>query len=403
MAREYQTNYSSQVPYDWETRKKYLDLPFPISEFERRVKALREIMFRANLDSVLIFGNASDSGDLVYISNFIPFGRAAVIVSKEGDPTLVTDAILHGEPINSYAWMTWIHDFVPVPHDLTRFAEVLSQNLSDNKSKRVGVVGFDNIPITIWESLRKVNEIEWVNLWYEFLSMKSVRSDLEIILQREIGAITASAMKEAVKSISPGISENEIAAVAYRTMFAKGAHDRSFQTIVNSGPRGGLKHSYPTSRKIQAGDMVYLDMGAMKFGYQCDMSRTVVVGEANYEQREVLNVILNAYKVLTSMMNPETTMSEIVSKAHELEEQSGLRSKFKDRMYLGLIVHHAIATSFFELPSLGLPDVILKKNMSFAFEPMAHILDFGTAVIEDTILITDRGAESLTQYELAHW
>ena len=72
-------------------------------------------------------------------------------------------------------------------------------------------------------------------------------------------------------------------------------------------------------------------------------------------------------------------------------------------MYLGLIVHHAIATSFFELPSLGLPDVELKENMSFAFEPMAHILDFGTAVIEDTILVTKRGAESLTPYELVHW
>ena len=110
-------------------------------------------MSRKNLDSVLIFGNASDYGDLVYVSNFIPFGRAAIVVPREGDPTLVTDAILHGEPINSYAWMTWIHDFVPVPHDLARFAEVLNHILSDNKSKRVGVVGYDNIPITIWTNL----------------------------------------------------------------------------------------------------------------------------------------------------------------------------------------------------------------------------------------------------------
>ena len=233
--------------------------------------------------------------------------------------------------------------------------------------------------------------------------MKSVRSNLEINLQREIGTITASAMKEAVESISPGVTENEIVATAYKVMFAKGAHDRSFQTIVNSGPRGGLKHSYPTARKIQTDDMVYLDMGAMKSGYQIDMSRSVVAGGANEEQREVLEVILNAYNVLTSMMKPGTKMSEIISEADRLEEKSGLRRKFKDRMYLGLIVHHAIATSFFEFPSLGLPDVELKENMSFAFEPMAHFLDFGTAVIEDTILVTRCGAESLTPYELAHW
>ena len=44
------------------------------------------------------------------------------------------------------------------------------------------------------------------------------------------------------------------------------------------------------------GDLIYLDMGAMKFGYQCDMSRSVVVGGANEEQKHVLDVILNAYQ-----------------------------------------------------------------------------------------------------------
>ena len=257
-------------------------------------------------------------------------GRAAIVVSKEGNSTLVTDAILHGEPINSYAWLTWIHDFIPVPNDLNRFADVLDHILSDNKSKRVGVVGFDNIPIMIWERLKNVHEIEWVNLWLEFLTMKSIRSDLEINLQREIGAITALAMKVAIESISSGMTENEIAATAYRVMFERGAHDRSFQTIVNSRSRGGLKHSYPTARKIQTGDMIYLDMGAMKFGYQIDMSRSVVLGGANNEQRQVLDVILSAYSVLTSMMKPGRKMSEIVAKAHELEEKSGLRTKFEE-------------------------------------------------------------------------
>ena len=41
--------------------------------------------------------------------------------------------------------------------------------------------------------------------------------------------------------------------------------------------------------------------------------------------------------------------------------------------------------------------------MSFAFEPMAHILDFGTAVIEDTLLVTEGGVDSLTPLERVHW
>ena len=50
--------------------------------------------------------------------------------------------------------------------------------------------------------------------------------------------------------------------------------------------------------------MVYLDMGAVKFGYQSDMSRTVVIGGANPEQRQVLDVIENAFDTLTGMMKP---------------------------------------------------------------------------------------------------
>lgn len=361
-------------------------------------------MSRMNLDHVLIFGNAAEYGDLVYISNFIPFGRASIVIPQESEPTVVTDAILHGEPINSYAWMTWIKGFLPVSHDLNSFAESLKKILRETASpRRIGIIGYDNIPPKLWERLNSDLGAEFVDIFLDFLAFKSIRSDLEINLQHEVGRITAKAMKDAVESIIPGRSEHDVAGVAYGSMFAGGAHDRSFQTIINSGPRGGLKHSYPTDRKIQSGDLIYLDMGAMKYGYQVDMSRSVVVGGANEEQKQVLDVILNSYSQLTSMMIPGRKMSEVLARAHRLEDNSGLRVKFGDRMYLGLGVHHAIATSFFELPSLGLTDVELKENMSFAFEPMAHILDFGTAVIEDTLLITSKGAESLTPFELVHW
>ena len=94
-------------------------------------------------------------------------------------------------------------------------------------------------------------------------------------------------------------------------MVNEGAHTGGVR-IVNSGPKSGLKHSYPTTRKIARGDMVYLDMGAVKFGYQSDMSRTVVVGGANTEQRQVLDVIENAYDTLTRMMRPGVRVSSLL-------------------------------------------------------------------------------------------
>jgi len=394
--------YDSRVPYDWVTRQKYLDLPFPVGEYRSRLKKVRRAIVDARLDALVVFGDSGDPGDLVYLANFIPFGKAAFVLPAEGAPTLVTDAVLHGEPINSYAWMTWVEDFVAVHHSPREFANAVAAPLRKSRAKRIGLVGRDSLPMSLWVELDK-SHLRWTDFWFEFTSIKSVRSPREVSLLREVGRITARAMAAAVESISPGKTESETVAVANEAMFREGAHDRGFQTIVNSGPKSGLKHSYPTDRKIKRGDMVYLDMGAVKYGYQSDMSRTVVVGGANRAQKEVLDTIEDAFTTLTKMMRPGTKTSQLISEGEEIAARSGLREKYRGRIYLGLAVHHAIATSFFEIPSLGMPDTKLKKNMSFAFEPMAHILDFGTAVIEDCILITQSGAESLTPYEKVHW
>lgn len=396
-------DYRSKVPYDWKTRRKYLDLPFPVSEYRSRIARVRRAMQDSGLDAAVVFGSTGDPGDVVYLSNFAPFGgNAAVVLPADGDPTLITDAVLHGEPINSYAWMTWMEDFVAVHRSPKELADAVKKALTRARAKRAGFVGQGNISTSLWFEMGDAR-VEWTDFSSDFTALKSIRSDREVSLLREVGHITASAMSAAVDSTRAGIAESEVAAIASGMLLREGAHDRAFGTIVNSGPKSGVKHSYPTSRKLRRGDMVYLDMGAMKYGYQSDMSRTVVVGGASAEQRRVLDTVQEAFETLSGMMRPGTKTSQLVAKGEEIARLSGLRERYKGRIYLGLSVHHAIATSFFEVPSLGLGDTTLRPNMSFAFEPMAHILDFGTAVIEDCILITEGGAESLTPYERVHW
>jgi Xaa-Pro aminopeptidase len=395
--------YDSQVPFDWETRKKYLDLPFPTSEYDSRLRRVRKAMEEKDIDVLLVFGDAGDPGDLLYLSNFMPFGRAALLLPLKEPPQVITDAVLHGEPINSYAWMTWVQDFRAVHHAPGDLAETISKSLLKLRAKKVGLVGKDNMPASVWEQLLPRTKVRWVDFWFEFTSIKSIRSPREIALLREVGRITADAMRASVEAIDVGKTESDIAAVANYTIASEGGHGGGFPTIVNSGPKSGLKHSYPTARKIARGDMVYLDMGAVRFGYQSDMSRTVVVGGADEQQKEVLDVIEYAFDTLTEMMKPGVRIMRLIEKANEIADRSGLKERYCGRIYLGLMVHHAIATSFFEIPSLGLPDTKLKRDMSFAFEPMAHILDLGTAVIEDCLLITADGVESLTPYEKVHW
>jgi len=122
-----------------------------------------------------------------------------------------------------------------------------------------------------------------------------VKSDREVELLKELGKITVYAMQAAIENIGVGKKENEIAGAVNKVMLEQGAHDRAFLSIVNSGAKAGLKHSYPTNRKIIQGDMVYIDIGAMKFGYVTIVSRTVVVGKAKPRTKRILDVI---YKVI---------------------------------------------------------------------------------------------------------
>jgi Xaa-Pro aminopeptidase len=401
------TTFSSKVPYSYEVRKKYIDLPFPQTEYDNRISKIRAAMDKRNLDEIIVFGNSHEKGDLTYVSNFYPFGRTALIlgsVKKREEPVIITDGILHGEPINSYIWTTWIRDFRPVHRDPNEFAREISNVLREDEAAKVGIVGMENLPMTIWDALRaSTKDTSYEDFWAPFTMIKSVRSPREVDLLKQVGKITAEGMRAAVESIEVDRTEHEIVANANKTMFELGAHELFFSTIVNSGPRGGLKHSYPTDRRIKRGDLIYLDMGASRYGYNSDMSRSVVVGGANKEQKEVLDVILEAYRELTSMMKPGTNSDKIVERAKEMEDKSGLNEKYRGRIFLGLAIHHAVGTSFAEFPTLGFPGTILNENMTFAFEPMAHILDFGTAVIEDMILITKEGADSITPYEKVHW
>ena len=122
-------------------------------------------MEEAGLDALLVFGNAGDPGDLVYLSNFIPFGRQPSWSSRStGSRTIVTDAVLHGEPINSYAWMTWVEDFRRRP-SLTegvrrRHLEVPPEG---QERRRVGLVGRDNSRCRSGRSWRARARVDWVD------------------------------------------------------------------------------------------------------------------------------------------------------------------------------------------------------------------------------------------------
>jgi len=143
--------------------------------------------------------------------------------------------------------------------------------------------------------------------------------------------------------------------------------------------------------------MVYIDLGAISNGYLSDMSRTVLMGKGDVRQRNALNSILEIYTDLIDRIRPGIRAGDIARFGEELAESKGWRQDF-------WATGHGLGTGFSEIPMFSPTSRdTFETGMVFAYEPMIVRLGLRTAVVEDTLTVTDTGITTLTEYERKLW
>jgi Xaa-Pro dipeptidase len=347
------------------------------------------MMEQEGIDALVAFGDQNDFGSLTYLASFEPMlGRGAVVVTPSS-VSLITDSAFHGEPMHSLIWKTWVGDVTVTRPSLSHFSSALKARLSRVKG-RAGIVGLYMFPFQ--EILATAIDVE-----RQFLQIKSRKTDQELEVMKEASRITSCGMREAVEATKAGVRETEVAALACKAMFEEGAARTAFTPLIVAGPRSGTKHDFPSKRKIQNGDMVYIDIGAIWQGYFSDMSRTVLVGNGTREQRNALDSILDIYTRLKEEIKAGVSAAEVAKDGEKLAEAKGW---LKDYWSMG----HGLGTSFLEIPSFTpTSSDVFDTGMVFAYEPMIVRLGLGTAVVEDTVAVTKDGCKSLTEYERKLW
>lgn len=396
-----------RVPYDWENRKEWLDMPFPIEEYQDRVVKVREEMVKQGLDAVLIYG-APDwlNGDVRWISNFITtVGNTVVGLANDGAPMLATDSILHSAPMHSFVHHTWIEDIRPshlpgTVKDPKGIGEHVCRFLSEHKLEngRVGLVGERFFAGSVLQEVRAMlPNVKLVSAQLAFWSAKQIKSEREIAIIEYAGKATAAGLEAAMDLVKPGVSELELSAAAHYAM-ASGA-DWIGHCMIASGSRSGLKHLFPSPRKLEDGDMVFFDMGVHYQGYYTDTARTLCAGTIGQRQRKVLQCGLDMFDTALKAAGPGVRVADLQDLAQSVAEDAGF-----GEYYWPTGFGHGIGTNIAELPSLHWKsDTILQPGHVFALEPMIVIQGFGCGVMEDQILITKDGARSLTPAKKKVW
>src|SRR5262245_16200751 len=116
----------------------------------------------------------------------------------------------------------------------------------------------------------------------------------------------------AARTIGPGVMEYEVEAALEYEFRRNGAERPGFPSIVGSGPFSTVLHYDKSERRMQAGEVVVVDVGADYGGYSADVSRTdPVAGRVSRRQQGLDQIVLDAQKAAIAEIKPGARISDL--------------------------------------------------------------------------------------------
>ena len=223
-------------------------------------------------------------------------------------------------------------------------------------------------------------------------AFRGTKEDWEIALMRKAQAITDKAFSEVITRIRPGMTELELQAELIYCMYKNGGTGLAFDPIVVSGPNTSLPHGVAGERAIQPGDFVTMDFGASYMGYCSDMTRTVAVGYATEEMKQVYAVVLKAQEDAIAATKAGVPGQVIDGVARKVIAEAGYGK------YFGHGYGHSLGLEIHEAPNVNTAnDKPLPVGAVCSAEPGIYLPGKFGVRIEDVTILSENGCEVITQ------
>ena len=221
--------------------------------------------------------------------------------------------------------------------------------------------------------------------------LRQIKSPAEIALLEKAIQITLKAEQAAARTIGPGAMEYEVQAALEYEFTRNGAERPGFPSIVGSGPFSTILHYNDSTRRMQTGDVVVVDIGAEYSGYSADVTRTYPVsGRFSPRQREIYQIVLDAQKAAIAKVRPGARISDMHNAAMSL-----IRSKGYEKYFIHGTSHHI----GLEVHDVGDASRPFEPNMVITAEPGIYIPEEQLGIrIEDDVLVTPTGYRVLSSF-----
>lgn len=219
----------------------------------------------------------------------------------------------------------------------------------------------------------------------------------ELAQMRRAAEVAQVAMDATLQQFCPGMTERELEAILQVALLQAGAQTVSFSPIVSGGPNSANPHASPSNRPVNPGEFLLFDWGAYVGGYASDITRTFPVGELAPEMRRIYDLVQGANAAGRAAVKPGLTCGEVDAATRQVIKAGGYGDYFIHRTGhgLGLQVHEA---PFIVAGN----EMVLEPGMTFTIEPGIYLPGRGGVRIEDDVVVTEEGGESLTTFP-RHW
>ena len=281
--------------------------------------------------------------------------------------------------------------------------EVLVMNRENNYFKRINdaiadfgitALGYEEDYLTVAEFMgyEKNLNAKLVPMCKKINGFRAVKEAWELDRMRKAQEITDKAFAEVLPRIKVGMTELELQAELIYCLYKNGGEGLSFDPIVVSGPNTSLPHGVAGNRVIREGDFITLDFGVLYQGYCSDMTRTVAVGHATEEMKEVYYTVLKAQQAALAATKPGLTGKEIDGIARQIITDAGYGK------YFGHGYGHSIGMECHEAPNLGPSgETVMQAGNVASAEPGIYLPGKFGVRIEDCVIFTEDGIEDMAK------
>lgn len=351
------------------------------------IQKQRAAMREKGLDALVLMSpdNIAYTAGVVVPSQLIVRHRLVLcLVPLEGEPEIIV--------VNIEESFVKSNSTIPNVIAYNEFTQDPVQVLAERiKAAGLGHVGIEFTALSVkgFQTLEKaLPDVSFIAIDELMQQLRMIKTPEELQKLRHMGKVAERAARKAFEQAKVGMTEIELGQLIGETYMAEGG-ERFTMLVVGAGERSGFANAAPTSRKLQPGDVVRVDVIGTGGNYYSDVARTAVIGEPTDEQKQVWAHLVEARKVALDAMRPGAPTRPMYERYAQQMDEWGL----PPIKFLG----HGLGLGLHEEPYIGpYTNIELQSGMVMCIEPLCWYPNKWGLQLEDEIIITDDGYEIIT-------